>query len=133
MKKSLLVLSFVVFLLIGPSSAFAGRYLTTLSWDTNIFMGYNAGEALYADSLRFDVGVGSDYYTFNGIITLNHNTRAFACTGTGYLSLLGMIEVGLTCGTSTVMLTLNNQTLNGTISVIRDEVEIDSGLVYLRY
>ncbi len=131
--KKLMICLFVLFWLSGASSVFAGEQLANVVWNTNVFAGYdsNNGNALFANKIDLDIGLTDYYYTVNGVLMMTNN-KWLPCTGTGYTTSENTVFLGLTCGTSNVSLNVNNNTLNGTISLINDNMSIDSGYVTLQ-
>lgn len=118
MKKLSITIA-VLFCLTGTTSAFAGGHLVNAIWTTNVYMGNAGYSGLYANAFNLDIGIADSFYTLNGIAELT-NGNAIPCTGTGYYTVAGTYAFGMSCGTMSAQLTLNGQTLNGTVKVLSD-------------
>ena len=132
--KKFAVCFLMMFCLLGVSNAFAGDHLANVIWTTNnLVVGYdstNNGAYVYASSFDLDVGTTDYYYTVNGVINNTQGGKQ-ACTGTCYYNQAGQVSLDLQCGTSQIVLVLD-EALNGQAHVIDyNDNYIDSGPIYI--
>lgn len=112
--------------LMGTSTVFAGDNLANVVWNTNVYLGNEAGTNYFAQQLDLDIGLTKYYLTVNGAVSVNIG-GSIPCTGTGFITASNDYFLGMQCGILTINTFIDGQNFHGTIDVYQGDIDISTG------